>query len=406
MAFKLTHLPEESTSQPESSLQTGFRNIARLTARGAESLAGLPGDIESGLRTAGNWVVNKLTGVSELVPTQPSLPTSEQIRKEVTQPLGGEYLAPQGEAEQFGDAIVSDLVPLLLPLKGKIPFTRALASAGFGNLASWGVKQAGLGVGAQTGAKLGTMIATSLVGPAGLNRYMNSLYQTAESSIPEGAAISAKPVIENIDRLKKIINKGISTESKDAVGKIINGIEGKIKNGFLPVDEAIEIKRNINEVVRDLRGATGIQKMLPSITNSLNEVITNYGKGNRSFLRNFREAEGVYKGINEASKITSFLQKNVTLDKFLTPITGILLGLYPFSSTGKIVGSLFGAKKGLPVIESLFRSPSIRRYYAKALAASAAKNVPVMLKNVKSLDIALAKEQPTPPTGRFRLTSI
>ena len=396
----------EIPANPESFQQTGLRNIARLTSRGIESLAGLPGDIEAGLRGVGSYAANKLFGTPELVPTETALPTSEQIRSKVTEPLGGEYLAPRGEAEQFGDAVVSDLVPLLLPIKGKIPFVRALTSAGLGNLASFAVSQAGGGKTAQTGAKIGTMIATSLVGPSGIKNYMSSLYKKAIDSIPQGASISAKPVIENIDRLSKIIKKGIPTESKEAVGKIISGIEGKIKNGFIPVDEAIEIKRNINEIVKDLKGATGIEKMLPSITTSLNQVINDYGKRNGTFIRNFREAEGVYKGVTEVSRASKFLQNNVKLEKFLTPITGWLLGLYPTSGTINTIGALFGAREALPAIESLMRSPAIRRYYAKSLAAATANNIPAALKNVKALDKSLAKDQANQAIGRFEVTKL
>jgi hypothetical protein len=431
MAFKLTHLPEDfkkTEKKEESYLESGIRNISRTGARAFETAGGLPADIFSGISGLANAGIEKLTGHKDVLPTKIplesllyasplapfagisaensfNLPTSEDIRENITQPLGGEYINPQSDAERFSDEVVKDLVPLLLPVKGKIPFARALTAAGLGNLAQEFTKQSGGGEGKQFGAKIGTQIATMLVGPSGIKNYMNSLYKTAESSIAEGAAISASPIENSIGRIKGILERGISTPSKDAVGSIIKGIEGKIKSGYIPVKEAIEIKRNINEIVGELRGARGVTKLLPTLTNSLNETINNYGRGNPQFLRSFREAEGVFKGTNEASKITSFLQKNVTAEKFLSPLTGVLLGIHS-GPTIKTLGALFGAKGALPIVESIFRSPAVRRYYGKSLIAAAKHNIPNVVKNVKALDKVLARDNEVPKKGRFSITSL
>lgn len=134
-------LLEEEDIQPESTLGYAGRTIGRTIARAGESIAGLPGDIASIPLSLGNYAAKALTGKDNVFPERVNLlhnsparhivkaltgkdfnlPTSGDIKKDITEKLTGNTLEPQGSGEQLWDDIVSDAATIFLPLSGKIP---------------------------------------------------------------------------------------------------------------------------------------------------------------------------------------------------------------------------------------------------------------------------------------------
>lgn len=212
------------TSNNESSGEMIGRNIARLVSRAVESAIGLPGDIEGALRsiddaysfTASGKIENKIRdkvapvgGFIDKIKSlfvgkdKTILPTSDDIKEKIQSSIGkvipDSYLEPKNGWESFADNLVSDFVPLLIPLKGKIPFARALKTAGIGNLASFLARQVGIGERGQTIAKLGTTLLTSIGNPYTFKNYVQTLN-------PSEATKFAKEVGQS-GKILKFINK-------------------------------------------------------------------------------------------------------------------------------------------------------------------------------------------------------
>lgn len=168
----------EIVEEKSPSLASQFpRHTARTVARGAESILGLPGDISSAVLGLGNYGIEKLTGSRPL--PEKLAPTSEDLHEDVTKRIGRllpeDYLEPQSRNEERSDELFSDLATLLIPIKGKIPFARALKTAGLGNIASFLGDKLGAPEGVKTSLKVGTMLLSNFQSPRGYKDFVGTL---------------------------------------------------------------------------------------------------------------------------------------------------------------------------------------------------------------------------------------
>lgn len=219
--------PEEEIKQ--ESLPSKFvRNIARTGARAAESALGLPGTIEQALIAGGELArggIRKGLGAlgvpEEYLPYQKPmegvLPTPESIRKKITKPLGGEYLKPQSDYEKLADEFVSDLVPLLLPIKGKVPFNRGILAAGGGIAAKKGAEHVGATPGQAELAKIGGSLLGSIAGAPRLNKIRNTMYENAAKELEK---INPNLNADQVAQIESQFNNFI--KSADEITKSIN----------------------------------------------------------------------------------------------------------------------------------------------------------------------------------------
>ena len=249
MDFELTKVPD-TAAQPEEESPWGTlaRGIVRSGARAVETVLGLPGDItegitsvvhagrkaitgkeqgpikidlSSGLLKSINEGIKRFTGYESPLPETFSLPNSQDIKEYITQPLGKAvlpegYLEPKSDWETVSDAIISDAIPLLIPVKGKVPFARALKVSGLSNLASWLTKEFGGSEQTQAATKLGTTLLTSLGNPFALKKYANTLKPN-----------EAKAFLKEVNASSKILN----TLNK-YTSKTINPITGVLVGAY------------------------------------------------------------------------------------------------------------------------------------------------------------------------------
>jgi hypothetical protein len=107
------------------------------------------------------------------------------------------------------------------------------------------------------------------------------------------------------------------------------------------------------------------------------------------------KADEIYKAINQSSKLKSFLNKHISLEKLYSPATAVLLGLHPKGSMGGI-GAGLGIRESVNFIEPILRSGEVRKYYLGALTAATKNNAAAAINNVKRLDKELAKKSEQP----------
>ena len=261
-AFEGLDFTPYSAPEPEGVKGKLARGAGRTIARSAETVAGLPGDIQnfiSGLLTKGFGLAvgeEKAQQASEFAKGTMGLipglqaPSSAQIREEGTQALTGEYLEPQTSGEATYDEFVSDFAALAIPVKGKIPFARALGTSLFGNLGKEIVKALGGGEKAQTYTKLGTMMLAGALGRQGARNYVSELHGEARDLIPAGATIKANDLLNKLSKFETTIRKGGITPQKTPALSLVKQLMGKIKasGNDLLVEELPEFRKSINDL--------------------------------------------------------------------------------------------------------------------------------------------------------------
>lgn len=254
---------QQPVAKEESLPASVLRNTTRLAARSGEAALGLPGDIESGLRTVkeavlpskydpaqylvdgiksgakrflgidldkinpANYLVDQLKKILPSIDGQ-ILPTSETVRKGITKKvLPKSFSVPQGGWETLADDFVSDATSLLVPVKGKIPFARALKTAGAGNLASTLVKKIGGGEGSQAGAKIGTILLTSMGNPFSFKNHVKTLYPSQAENFADEVNKSSS-ILNFIHKVKMPVGKNISLGLNPATAVAIGLFSGKV----------------------------------------------------------------------------------------------------------------------------------------------------------------------------------
>jgi len=422
---------EEELPQQEGTLGLIGRTGGRLLARAGETLAGTPGELANLPATLSNLLVHKVMGqlpqplpqkLGEGVPQGPltgttaekflsafeeeptgafGLPTTQEVRERVTKPLTGEYLEPRNEAEKIGDEAIADLTSLLMPAafgKKVVTFSRALGAVGTGNIAKWLTKKIGGGEVAQTGAKLGTMILTSAVNPGGLQRYMKNLYASSRDIAPDNVFVKSNILKPTVEKLGKIKQYGLTTPTKTLLNETYKELSEKVKKQSISIKDLVESKYDLNELVSQ-RGITETAKHhYNELKKDILDVLKKESIKNPSLekiVTPLFKADEIYKAINQSSKLKSFLNKHISLEKLYSPATAVLLGLHPKGSMGGI-GAGLGIRESVNFIEPILRSGEVRKYYLGALTAATKNNAAAAINNVKRLDKELAKKSEQP----------
>jgi hypothetical protein len=412
--FEITNIPS-GKPQEESYAGKALRGIARGTARAVETVVGLPGDIEQSALYLANKARAAL-GKEPLKQTESLFPTSERVKQSLTKPIEEavfqkEYLEPRGSLEEFGDTALSDLVSYLIPIAGAGKLTaNAIKKAGIitgaGNLTALAAQTFGAGEGTKAGVKMGTMLVASMGGQKQLLQHMNKLYQAAEESIPKNAVISTEKLQPELKKLASILDKGELTPSKEFLRDRLISIEDKISKGTktIPLAETWELKKNINEWLADPKLAPQSERYAMQLSHHLNDTLQGAATKHPEFIKNLREADDIYRGLHQQTKVARFLQKHVNADKILSPITGIAFYLNPM---GALKGGLasYGAKSVWLPAEAFARSPEIRKFYIKALGAAAKGNATVASKYVKKFDETAADLYPE-QSGEWEVSSL
>lgn len=395
----LSKLPEgfvlEKNNIQETAKQKIGRNTARSFARAAESVLGLPGDILS--------LPKKL--LPEPLKKAPifglNLPSSDEL-KDLNQKIFGNILKPQSEGEEFSDEIVSDAASLLLPIKGKIPFLRAIGTSIFTNSASKGIEALGGSKDAQTAIKLGAFFLSGLTGKGSVKKFWTKKYDEAIKNIPSGDKFNAVKLQNDLNSLGKELIKGISTPSKSNVLKSVNEIKNKIKKGKLPVEEAVEIKRNINELreslfdeIKNKTARQGAKVKFNEVSKYLDDSLREYGKTNPAFYKPYEIAQEAYGGFQQSKKVGNFISKILGKSK-VSPTTALLIKQVFFPSnilsTAASAGAGYGVLKTGELITRFFKNKTLNKYYIDLIKNAIKENSAGTIKNINKINKEIENE--------------
>jgi len=327
----------------------------------AKGLIGGPGEL-----------INFAQGLMGIEKPIPLLPTTEHVGKFFDK-LSGEQFNPENLTEEIADRgfeFLGGMLGLggmrsggtLLKTFGK-NILSAFAPAGVSVVS----EKAGLPPWAQVASTIGTSFLTHRLTGKSLKEVEGALHSHAKK-LAGDSTISAKTLENNFSGLKKILEKGVSTPTTNAIKSTIKELKGKIKSGNISVEDLTEAKSRIYEKksevfaklgFKDAKGTEGLWKKL---TKDIDNTIKEYEKINPEFSKVYRQANSLTKGIADTKKMGKWLLDN----KFLTGLGGILLKTtLPVIFQEGLIGT--GAAQAGLFMRSLARNPGYRKAYFDVL---------------------------------------
>lgn len=395
-----TAYPFEKENDLEREIE---RNQARLTSRGIETVAGLPGDIES--------FFHHVFGGTQ------ALPTSSKLQ-EKSEKLSKGYLAPKTEFEKKSDTLMKDISAF--SIGGPGGFARTLGIP----LAATGVEESlkHLNASDRSAAygKIGTMLALDLArirkGAGGsAQSFANGLFKKAEHAIPEGATVDATKLKSSLDVIRKELESGgFKPSTKGALDKI-RELESQIKDGKIEVKWLVDNRHAINEMIKEGGGfgfavPKDIKKKIFSNLNKVKKTSINaleeYGeKQNPEFLKYYRPANEAYAAVQGSNLIENFMKKHFS--KFLEgKHAGYLFGLGTSTALGAAKGILshpaatgIGGAVAAPAYQAIKiflrmkKSPTLRKYYSEIINGSLKGNISQVASNLEGLEAELKRQE-------------
>lgn len=389
------------------------RQLSRSGARALESVGSIPRASYDLLQSAAEYIPQSVKGAlsqglsvvnpaAQFIPhaletVGKFLPSQEVIKETIAQqaPIG--YLEPQNSYEQIADDIVSDMVPLLVPIPG-IGTTKplkALGIAGSSNIASYLTKQLGGSEKTQTGVKLGTALLSSLgMGPS-IKKKADEFYQIAREAIAPNERIPAQKISDLTTKItREYTTKGLSKAAGKAdLDRVVDEIHGFMHDGNIGLADLWEIKKDIRDVGEKIGFHTKAGAQLTQLNNEIDKVLKS--SPNKTFSYALKSADELYAGAKRAEHINNFIREKVG-NKILTG--GALYGLI-FHPTNLLKAAGLGvaatsAMRGYDAFKNILYHPAIRNEYGALLAAAAKENAPLTIKHARKLDKKMEKYIP------------
>ena len=409
----------ENEEPEEGFLKRGLRTAGRSAARATETVLGAPRAIgeflesivpEKALKAGAEKIgirepVEKALELTKKAAPYKLFPKSEDIRENVTKFIFGEKLEPKNEWERKSDDLVSDFAALALPLPGsQLKVIKPALLALGGNLASELSEHMGGSKNQQTLAKLGTILAGSMINPKAAEGLKSELYKKAAQSLPDDATVASRNLKNSVEDLKRNIKKGgISDADKPAL-KEISKIEKLIHGEQIGVDVLQEIKKKINvargSIYKQLEGnKSGIKTAkfrLDQVAKSVDNSLKEYGKQNPEWQTYYRQGNEVHGAIEQSklarNKITNVLRKLGPHSVLAILGIGHAGGAPALAGTAAATGVGAGIVGGGEIAARALKSPTLRKLYFDLIKSGLKDDVVAIRENAKKLEKELEKE--------------
>jgi len=396
--------------QPETRPAELTRGAARTATRGAElpvnilkGLSQIPENVLKG--PLGQKIVEALKPVSGLAQYLPEQEEMEAFERKYT----GEYLQPQSPGEEKWDEYVKDVGSLLIDPSKKFSLPIKLGRAaliGFaGQEAKDLAKSMGAGEEGQGYAKMGTNLVLSMVNPGAVRNMSKQLRNKAMSSIPETATGNTSTLESSLNDMVKDIDKKQATTAGERIKKEIQGILGKIENGKLPYQQAVDIKTALNENSSELYKDPNIMPVTKKalrahfdrVRGYLKDYIAQSEKEHPEFFKNVTKSDEVYSAVAQSDRLMNLFKKH----KDLINKGGILASIGALFTGGPVAAAgvaataagATGAYQGARVLEHIMRSPTLKEYYLKTLTSASKENIGVAIQEMKRFQREAEKDK-------------
>lgn len=429
MSWKLDETPSTGIASAQNipapnepnAFQRALSVPAKLASHALETVGGLPGNIFGGAPKKGHAITPeekahylKATGRSydeerlkqespEPTLAEKYLPTSADIHKLNTQflehYLGEGANTPQNFVEKIGQALAVTLPIAYLTGGASALVPEALATTA-GSLASQGAEAAGAGPWLQTAADLtarvGLNLAKVVTNSATVKDQSKELvehnYKVADElgkGRPIHAPETSRITNEILDKLQRgkagILETGKTNKSggyTNPITKQFNELVFETKNNTLDLGAAVETRKHLNNLIKDLPYGSTERKLYESVRNSINhEVIEPAKKFYPDFGEALNTADQLWKSENVQSFVRRYFDKHSDLERHMKSKVGI----------GLLTGSLYkgGLLGALGVEAAHLGTAKTGKYLTDALEPFIKS--PVMRSLYRDIDIAVEK---------------
>lgn len=281
-----------------------------------------------------------------------AFPTSEMLQKGAEE-LSGEKLRP----ETVGEKILA----ITAGFKGSLGAGGKMTSGKiFGKEISPGVKSfvssfvpASVMVGAEEagmppGIAAGATVASSLLTHKLTNKSFKEINQELYKKVEDAASnvmLPSGPLERSLGQLSSKLSEGLTTAPKSRIRTMIDEISGKIAGGAYKLSDLIKWRRDINEVSKEFTGPQlkGSKNEWKSLRTAIDQTINDYSKSNPEWGQAYRQANSLYRGLNEAKFIENWIKKHPVIStagaagEYLThAITHMLGGGISSAMTAKL----------------------------------------------------------------------
>ena len=365
----------------------------------------------------GKWIYKKATGEEapqspqEMAGFEKTLLTPEKLRG-LTQSLTGDYLEPQTDMERATQETAETLGLLTSQGLGPgIPAARAATAATLGQVG----KEAALGLGFSESdaekAKLGTIIATSLTHPQLAKNYNNDLWNEVRAGA-QGVIIPTSQLHQDLAIIEsEMTRSGLNSTEKQVAQQMIDDIRQRTAGGQIPLTDLLEMPQQANARARQLfEQANPSGKMrfprhtryVNQVRNALNNSVGQYA--NPGWQELWQTAREVHAGIAQSEAMVNWMKDTLRENKGKSVLSGLLAqgGLGLGVGLPQAVAATAGvAAVGASAIYAgqfavrAARNPSLRRLYARTLAAAAERDTAGFIKYATTLDRKMAHERET-----------
>ena len=410
----------ENEEPEEGFLKRGLRTAGRSTARATETVLGAPRAIgeflesivpEKALKAGAEKIgirepVEKALELTKKAAPYKLFPKSEDIRENVTKFIFGEKLEPKNEWERKSDDLVSDFAALALPLPGsQLKVIKPALLALGGNLASELSEHMGGSKNQQTLAKLGTILAGSMINPKAAVNLKDQLFQKESSALPSNASVDNSRLRNSVTELKNKIKKGGVSDADKPALKEISKIEKLLNGPQTEIDVLKEIKKKINvargSIYKQLEGnKPGIRTAkarLDQVAKAVDGSLKEYGKQNPEWMTYYKQANEVHGAIEQSKKARGEIFK--ILKKFGPHSILPLLGLGHVAGTAPALAGIAttgaagtGIVAGAEIAAKAMKSPTLRKLYLDLIKSGLKEDVVAIRENAKKLEKELEKE--------------
>ncbi len=412
------------------------RNMLSVQSRGAETIAGTPGNMEkfgkdvlSNFPQTGGllgYAISKLVGPQrweQLVRGPPGeqqkLPTSKNLR-ETTKAATKGYLEPKTPKEAILNEFAEDVAGTVL--SRQIPGMRPITSVLINNLgipaASNAVKQivSGLGFGEDkaTGAKLATNLFLTLLSNVNSARYASDLMNEGRNGMPNNVQFN---VGRYEQRLQQVENQLLNADPRSALARQeIGALREDIARGNVTTRSLMDSYDGVNAAKRsrglfdlgnraDQRAA---RRSIDLVRNAVRDEILESGAAHPEALENWRNGIQSWAVIHQSRQITNYIEDVAKgpYAKILAGPAATLFGVGAWAGSkiplvsGTLTAGAPALYKGGQVAYRMFQDPRLANYYWQALGAVAEKDLPTFLNNYGKLNKGLEKKLAVPTSKK------
>lgn len=408
--------PKYNPFLEEDSLEKEIeRHSARLTSRGLETIAGIPGDIREVAKFSKKYYDENIKpkiphlNIKEpesfkqfdetIKPIMDSIsniadwfPTSSEL-KETSEELTKGYTSPKTPFEERGDEMFQGIVSSFIPGQGSKSVWRNLIAPIGSVIAKDFVKDLGGNEKQQAITQIGTNLFLSLMG-GNANKYNAKLWNQIESTAPN--ITQTVNVAPQRAKARSLINH-IEKTMLGAEGekKVISTLERFINNtqgNKLSAEQLVNMNKSINEIRGDPALLKGSRKLL----NEVSEIVKDSGKGFKQaapdFYNVWKNGNEVHSAIEKSNFISNIVGKIGDKNFKSNGVRDlVMLASHGGLATVKNLPPIFALYKGTQILTRIANSKELSKYYRDVLLNSIKGNTAATAAAMSKLDNKLYK---------------